>query len=119
VPNNLSDLELIDKAGAAKNGAKFRALYSGDWSGYPSPSEADLALCGMLAFYAGRDPGRIEELFRGSGLMRGKWNRPDYSSGTIARALEGRTEFYRPKRLTRRRPQRHGHTSISFTLEVS
>jgi primase-polymerase (primpol)-like protein len=43
VPHNLSDIDVIAKAGSARNGAKFRQLYSGDWSGYPSPSEADLA----------------------------------------------------------------------------
>src|SRR5262249_31648739 len=78
-PHNFSDLEILELAGRAKNGAKFRALYhGGDISGYRSHSEADLALCGQLAFYCGRDPARIDELFRGSALFRGKWNRADY-----------------------------------------
>jgi primase-polymerase (primpol)-like protein len=117
--HNLSDLDIIEKAGAARNGAKFRELYlSGDISGYRSHSEADLALAGMLAFYTGPDPARIDELFRGSGLFRSKWNRPDYRDRTIARALEGRTEFYQPRREIGRR-RRHGHSAIAFSLEVS
>lgn len=117
VPHNLSDLDIIEKAGAARNGAKFRALWSGDLSAHNSHSEADAALCSLLAFYCGPDPARIDELFRGSGLMRAKWNRADYRDRTIALALEGRTEFYRPRRAIRRQ-RRHTHSSISFTMEV-
>jgi hypothetical protein len=92
---DLTDLELIEKAKAAKNGAKFARLFAGDTSGYGSPSEADLALCSILAFWAQGDPARIDALFRQSGLYRDKWERADYRKDTIARALEGRTEFYR------------------------
>jgi primase-polymerase (primpol)-like protein len=39
------DDELIERAGQAKNGAKFQSLWSGQWKGdYPSQSEADYAL---------------------------------------------------------------------------
>jgi primase-polymerase (primpol)-like protein len=117
VPRNLSDHDIIEKAGAARNGARFRTLWSGDISAYASHSEGDLALCCMLAFYVGPDPTRIDELFRGSGLMRGKWNRPDYRDRTIALALEGRTEFYTPRRAIRRQ-RRQSHSTISFTMEV-
>jgi putative DNA primase/helicase len=118
-PHTLSDLEIIEKAGAARNGSKFRSLYhSGDTSGHRSHSEADLALCGQLAFYCGPDPARIDELFRGSGLFRAKWNRADYRDSTIALALQSRTQFYSPRRSLRRQ-RRHGHSTISFALEVS
>jgi putative DNA primase/helicase len=50
----------------------------------------------MLAFWTGPDPERIDKLFRHSGLYRRKWERKDYRERTIARALEGRTEFYEP-----------------------
>jgi putative DNA primase/helicase len=117
-PHNLSDLEIVEKAVAAKNGSKFRRLYSGDTSGYGSRSEADAALCSLLAFYTGPDAARIDELFRGSGLMRGKWNRADYRDRTIALALNGRSEYYRPRRALRRQ-RRHGHSTIAFTMEMS
>jgi putative DNA primase/helicase len=53
VDNGLSDSEVIQKALAASNGARFSRLWNGDTSGYGSHSEADLALCGMLAFWTG------------------------------------------------------------------
>ncbi len=90
------DRDLLDKASAASNGASFDALWRGDLSGYGSASEADLALCNHLAFWTGGDPARIDSLFRQSGLMRDKWDREDYRDRTIAKALEGRTEFYTP-----------------------
>lgn len=94
VPLDITDGELIDKASKSKNGAKFTALWNGDTTGYGSQSEADLALCGFLGFWTGGDAARIRELFRSSGLYRPKWDRDDYAEKTIARALEGRTEFY-------------------------
>jgi hypothetical protein len=93
---DLDDQELIEKAKNAKNGAKFSRLWDGDMSGYDSHSEADLALCGLLAFYTGNDHGRIDRLFRRSGLTRDKWDRDDYRQRTIDKALSGNTEFYDP-----------------------
>lgn len=85
---NISDQELIDKAMSAANGAKFQALWTGNYSAYGSQSEADQALCNMLAFWCGNDPARIDRLFRQSGLYRGKWDRVDYSNKTIQKAIE-------------------------------
>jgi putative DNA primase/helicase len=71
IATNPTDNAIIEKARHAKNGAKFSRLMAGDHSGYPSPSEADLALCGILAFYT-QDPAQIDRLFRRSGLLREK-----------------------------------------------
>jgi putative DNA primase/helicase len=96
-PVDLDDAALVEKAMAAGNGPKFKALWFGDIGGYPSPSEADQALCNLLAFWCGGDAGRIDALFRESGLMRDKWEqRADYRKRTIARALASCTEFYSP-----------------------
>src|SRR5215204_4079334 len=95
VDNGLSDSEVIQKALAASNGARFSRLWNGDTSGYGSHSEADLALCGMLAFWTGGDAARIDTLFRQSGLYRKKWDRKDYRNRTITEALSGKTEFYK------------------------
>jgi NrS-1 polymerase HBD domain/Protein of unknown function (DUF3631) len=95
------DRDLLELARGAKNGRDFDSLYRGSWEGYSSRSEADLALCNLLAFWAGPEPARIDGLFRRSGLMREKWDesRGDstYGEQTVARALEGRTEFYEPR----------------------
>ena len=98
VGSDLTDEEIIALAGRAKNGKKFKALWGGNINGYPSQSEADLALCSLLVFYCGPDHDRIDALFRQSGLFRqDKWaDRTDYRERTIALAIEGRTQFYKP-----------------------
>jgi len=55
-------------------------------------------MCNILGFYAGPYPERIETFFCQSALgKRDKWiDRPDYRARTVAKALEGRKEFYRP-----------------------
>lgn len=90
---NTDDEFLLQKAMTANNGAKFKALWEGDWSGYKSESEADLALCKILAFHCAGDKARISQLFKKSGLYRPKWNEPHfadgrtYGEGTIQKAL--------------------------------
>ena len=100
--NNDTDQELIERATRVRNGDKFAALWSGDCSAYASQSEADQALCNMLAFWTGRDAARIDALFRQSGRMRGKWDerRGDqtYGQGTIDNAIAGCRETYEPRR---------------------
>jgi hypothetical protein len=95
---SVEDDDLIDRASSAANGSDFDRLWRGDTSGHESHSEADLALCGSLAFWAGPDPSRIDRLFRRSGLMREKWDslrgNTTYGAVTIAKALDGRSNFY-------------------------
>jgi putative DNA primase/helicase len=98
----LDDAAVLDRALRAHNGATVRALWNGDTSGYVSPSEADLALCHVLAFWTNKDASQIDRLFRHSGLYRpDKWDRParsgeTYGQGTIARAIAGCSETYTP-----------------------
>ena len=73
------DSAILAKARGAKNGAKFSRLYGGDWSDYPSQSEADLALCIILVFWSGGDNEQVDRLFRQSGLYRAKWDERHYS----------------------------------------
>lgn len=91
-PLDLDDEELLVKARSARNGADFSRLWEG---GYPEDDSAgDLALCSHLAFWCGGDAGRVDALFRRSGRYRPKWERADYRERTIAKALEGMTDFY-------------------------
>src|SRR5206468_1955904 len=64
-----------------------------DCTGYPmegrpegNHSAADMALCYMVAFYTG-DAEQIKRIFRQSGLYRTKWEREDYRTETISKAL--------------------------------
>lgn len=95
-PVDLDDFEIIAKAHRAANGALFARLWAGDTSGYTSHSEADQALCNLLAFWTGRDPDRIDRLFRQSGLYREKWEREDYRRQTIEKAIAGTSDVYDP-----------------------
>lgn len=92
---NKSDDELLSIM-FSKSPAAER-LYRGDWSGYRSQSEADLAFTNHVSSYF-KDPDRIERVFRGSKLWRGKCDEKHgtttYARMTIAKALQGRTEFY-------------------------
>lgn len=81
--------DLIRQLRQQKNGNKFSQLFDkGDATGYGSDSEADAALCTMIAFRVGNDPGRIDEIYRQSALYREKWNRPDYRESTIQFAID-------------------------------
>lgn len=99
---SIPDRELIIRAGESRNGAAFRELMSGCWQGnYPSQSEADLALCQILAFWTGANARQMDRIFRSSGLMRDKWNRQQagstYGAITIQKVIQGCTEVYSPK----------------------
>ncbi|WP_115864240.1 phage NrS-1 polymerase family protein [Halorussus litoreus] len=100
---DLEDEKLLEKAMNASNGAKFEQLWKGDTGGYESQSEADMALCNLLAFWTGGDHTRMDELFRQSGLLREKWDEVHYADGstygekTIERAVANTSEFYDPE----------------------
>jgi putative DNA primase/helicase len=93
-PVDLDDRDLLERAMRARNGADFERLWNGDRSGYASASEADLSLCARLAYWTGRDPDRIDRMFRASGLMREKWERADYRARTIETAIAGCSDTY-------------------------
>lgn len=102
------DEALVNRARDAANGGKFTRLYDGgDIGEYGGDdSSADLALVSMIAFWTGPDPHRIDRIFRGSALLREKWDTPrgqsTYGRQTIDKALEDMTEFYgqRPARVS-------------------
>jgi hypothetical protein len=85
-PVHVDDDQIIERAGRAANGEKFLQLFQGDFSEYPSKSEADLALCSIIAFWT-QDDDQIDRIFRRSGLARDKWDRDDYRQATISTAL--------------------------------
>lgn len=104
LPHSCDDQQLIARAMRARNGAKFCALWRGDTSNYctvstsgvvnDGHSEADLALCTILAFWTQRDRNRMDTLFRMSGLYRNKWERDDYRNWTLDKAIDGCRDVY-------------------------
>ena len=107
---DLDDIEVLEKARKAENGEKFEHLWKGHTAGYDSHSEADMALCCLLAFWTGGDRSQMDRLFRQSGLMREKWDETHYADGstygenTIERALSTVTEHYDPDTTTQPTP---------------
>lgn len=85
--------------GASNDKVSFASLWTADsatlaakWPGTSNPydaSSADQALANQLAFWTGRDCGRMERLMWQSGLARAKWgDRPDYLETTILKAAQ-------------------------------
>jgi len=99
--DQLTDSEIVERARRAKNGVKFEKLWAGEWQKeYGSQSEADLALCCILAFWCGPNPTRIATLFGLSSLAREKWTgREDYRERTIQSAIEQTREYYQSETL--------------------
>lgn len=100
--SGLDDLALIERAKHGHRGAEFAALWKGDTSAYDGDeSRADMALCDALAFWTGKDPARMDRLFRHSGLMRAKWDEmrgaDTYGSLTIANAIRTGKMTYDPQ----------------------
>ena len=84
-----ADFDIACSLRKQKNGDKFKKLYDeGDFSDYGSQSEADAALCAIIAFRTGPDPDAIDAVFRDSALYRDKWERDDYREATIAVGIE-------------------------------
>jgi primase-polymerase (primpol)-like protein len=99
---SLLDEEVIARARKAGNGALFQALWEGELGKEQSESEADARLAGILAFWCGPDPERVERLMSSSPRgSRHKWStRAGYRRATIERAIAGNTAVYQAKRRT-------------------
>ncbi len=89
------DMELLHNSFQGNTGEKLKRLFKGDFSGYPSQSEGDLAFCSHLSKILGGDRERINNIFKQSGLYRQKWDEKHYSDGrtygeeTINTAISG------------------------------
>ena len=92
--------KVIQQLRSQKNGDKFSALFDHGQIEGKTHSEADAALCALIAFRAGDDPEVIDAVFRRSALYREKWDREDYRTQTIACGIESCR-----KRKSRRKPR--------------
>jgi putative DNA primase/helicase len=102
-PLHLDDEDLRTRMLASSKGPIIARLMAGDTSAHgDDQSSADLALCNYLAFWFGRDPARMDRVFRSTALYRAKWDTCHYSTGetygahTVAVACSGTPEVYTP-----------------------
>ena len=114
--SEMLDQKIVQRASAAKSGRKFKRLWEGDTSDYSGDdSRADLALCGMLAYWCDNDPESIDRLFRRSKLMRPKWDelrgKDTYGNLTIAQALN-HSGAYRTKEDKDRHAAEPKHSAV-------
>jgi len=110
------DQELLNRMFASKHGEKIRALWGGDTSGHDEDaSAADLAMCNHLAFWSARDKGRMDRLFRGSGLYRQKWDRTDYRNWTLDKAIIDCREVFGGRKAEGVRRPHHDDGSATHT----
>ena len=93
-----TDDQVLAAIRVSSSASTFEPLFAGDWAsfGYPSQSEADLALAGILAMFTAGDAVQVDRLFRMSRLYRDKWDEQrgekTYGEKTIAKALEEKME---------------------------
>lgn len=91
VQHTVSDLDRDDQwiIDHASRRGRFHDLFRGEWTslGYESQSEADVALCIILAFWCDCRPDQMDRIFRASSLYREKWDRGDYRDRTIETAI--------------------------------
>ncbi len=114
-----ADDAVVEKCRAAKNAAKFEALFDrGDTTAVGGDdSRADLSLLSLLSFWT-QDETQLERIFSSSALgRREKWRRrDDYRKRTIRKALAEVGEVYdwaRNGRGTVARPIRGSATSAA------
>ncbi len=84
-----SDENIFNRAVGADNALKFQTLWQGQWreNGYPSQSEADIALLTMLAFYS-KSNAQVLRMFRISELgKRDKATKNDYYLATTLKKV--------------------------------
>ena len=67
VESGLTDEEIVERASSASNADKFNSLCAGDFSTYPSQSEADFALLSIIAFYT-KSNEQVRRIFRMTAL---------------------------------------------------
>lgn len=80
----MDDFELNLKAGAAKNGQKYKDLMAGNTAAYGGNlRNAASALIFILAYWTGKDANQMDRIFRTSKLMWTGWDSPDANNPNL------------------------------------
>ncbi len=114
--------DTIAKLRSQKNGDYFSELFDYGLVNGTSHSEADAALCALIAFRTGDNPELIDAIFRKSALYRPeKWDREDYRTITIKRAIAWRERNKGKQKKVPKQPDfvlvdSKGHQSVSAPL---
>lgn len=123
----LGDQELINKALASKQGYDFNRLYKGDLSMHGNDhSAADMAFCGMLAFWCNSDKAQMDRIFRSSGLMRPKWDEKrgadTYGNITldnaIKRVINGYVNLVNNSYIPQNAPKMHQNEAVEDFMNI-
>ncbi|MBR3806319.1 MAG: DEAD/DEAH box helicase family protein [Clostridia bacterium] len=95
--SSMSDKDVVEKASNAKNGDKFKALYSGQ-DLQNNHSNSDMSLMNILSYWCNGDKEQMLRIFATSGLYRPNKS-PDYYECTAIKAIRDtpRTNTYVPK----------------------
>jgi putative DNA primase/helicase len=99
-PTDPVDVTIVmDRIKKCINYDEILSLLLGDTSSCGDDwSKAEFKLCKHLAFFSGRDKDVMDQIVRGSGLMRDKWDEQrgsgTYGSRTIDKACEKTAEVY-------------------------
>jgi len=116
-PLTCSDAEIVTKACAnTTTGAEFTRLFAGDLADVGGDaSRGEWKLIRALRFWTRADAGRMDAIYRSSGLRRDKWDsrRGDstYGARTIAAALDKGGPLYDTGRVIFDAVSRNGHAS--------
>ncbi len=104
-PCTLDDAALLDRAFAAGGGEDLRRRHLGDHL-LDDPSGDDWAYFRALAFWAQRDPARVQRLAEGSGRVRDKWfsrrGSQTWLEYSVEKACREQTDSYDPQAHTLR-----------------
>lgn len=95
--NDLSDSDIVGLLERFK--PKAMRVYEGDFSDYPSQSEAVLGLMNDLAFYTGKNAAQMESIFMSSSAVYDDSKNNNRKMGyAIEKAIRDTRNVYEPKR---------------------
>jgi primase-polymerase (primpol)-like protein len=115
-----SDAEVLGLC-SRYDGKKISALIAGQYqqAGYVSQSEADLALATRLLYWSGGDMEQADRLFRGTGLMRQKWDERHGAATYGQMTLDMASTSSYPSKAVREACRREWLTSMRRRLVVN